>query len=121
MWVGADNEHPITPADLQRKKTFAGYTVELAGGHWTVPVIRDPEGGDRLPRDFVYADGGKIEQRIKTAYFDLWEKFSRAVWLLFDPEGPWPPAIDLAEGTDLCIEGPALNYRVGRSNRISWG
>ena len=114
LYIGTDNEHPITPADLRRKKAFTGYEVELAGRQWTVPVIRDPEGGTGLPRDFVYADGGKVQQRIKAAYFDLWEKFARAVWLLFDPEGPWPLAIDLAEGTDLCLEALALNYRVGR-------
>jgi len=114
LWVGTDNEHPIAPADLRRKKTFPGYEIELAGGQWTVPVVRNPEGGTGLPRDFVYADGGKVEQRIKAAYIGLWEKFARAVWLLFDPEGPWPLAIDLAEGTDLCLEALALNYRVGR-------
>ena len=114
LWVGVDNEHPIVAADLRRKKTFQGYEVELAGQQWTVPVIRDPEGGTGLPRDFIYGDGGHVEQRIKAAYLSVWEKFSRAVWLFFDPEGPWPLRMDLAEGTDLCLEALALNYRVGR-------
>jgi hypothetical protein len=114
LWVGVDNEHPITPADLRRKKLFTGYELELAGQTWTVPVVRDPEGGTGLPRDFVYDDGGAVQERIKTGYLALWEKFAKAVWLFFDPEGPWPPRIDLAEGMELCLAALALNYRVGR-------
>jgi hypothetical protein len=114
FYVGIDNEHPPTAADLKRKKSFDGYNIELAGETFCVPVIRDPEGGTGLPRDFVYADGGRVEPRIKAAYYALWEKFGRAVWLFFDPEGPWPISIDLTEGTDLCIAALAINYRIGR-------
>lgn len=114
LWVGVDTEHPVTAADLRRRKQFNGYEVDVAGEKWTVPVVRDPQGGSGLPRDFVYDDGGKIQERIKGEYLALWEKFARAVWLFFDPAGPWPWRIDLAEGVDLCLAALALNYRVGR-------
>ena len=116
-FIGTDNEYPPTPADLRRRRTFHGYEVELAGESWTVPVIRDPEGGSGLPRDFVYADGGRIKQRIKAQYFALWEKFARACWLFFDPESPWPLRMELTEATDLCLSALRLNYRVGRAEQ----
>lgn len=114
LYVGTDNEHPITAADLRRKQVFEGYDLELAGQTWKVPVIRDPEGGTWLPRIFAYDDGGKVVQRIRETYLALWERFARAVWLFFDPEGPWPLRMDLTEATDLCLDALSLNYRVGR-------
>lgn len=114
FWVGLDKEHPPAAADLLRKKTFGGYQLELAGGEvFEVPVIRDPEGGTSLPRDFAIAADGSIEAEVKATYRETWERFAVPVGWLFDPEGPDAIAMD-ADTMSLCLAALAINYRVGR-------
>ena len=114
VWVGIDKEHPIRPADLMRKKQFQGYEIELAGQVWTIPVIRDPQGGTGLPKDWTYDEGGQVVERIKSTYIALWTAFERAAWLFYDADGPWPLAMQLQEAIELCVQALSLNYRFGR-------
>lgn len=116
-WVGLDTEHPPTAEELARPKQFDGYEIELAGQQWKIPIIRDPLGGTRLPRDWIVGAGGEVDERIQASYLDLWNEFVSVVDLFFNPADDSPAGVfrlDRAVAMRRCLQAIGLNYRVGR-------
>jgi len=112
FWVSADKDHPPRAEDLVRRKTLGGYRIEMADQIWVVPVIRTPDGGHgNLPCHWEYDEHGKIVERLKAEYEDLWERFGSAVGMFAQEGGQLE--MDRTEAADLCVAALAINYRVG--------
>lgn len=117
LWIGRDREHPPMPEDLARRRQLPGYRVELAGGRWQIPVIRNHAGGTQLGQEWICTPGGGVETRIKAEYRKLWDDFAAVVDLFFDPEDPSPAGVfrmDVPEAMGHCLAALGLNYRLGR-------
>jgi len=110
LWIGLDRDLPPAPADLERRRVLPGYEVTLAGQSWTVPVIRDPQGGTGLPRDWTVA-GDQVLETVKPGYRAAWEHAAETVALYFDPAAA--AALPRLRAVELCIEALGVNYRVG--------
>ena len=117
VYLGIDKEHPVTPKDLVRKSLFRGYAIELAGQTWEIPVIRNPEGGSTLPRDWVIEVDGDVTEAVQAQYLELWTEFVGVVDLFFSADDPSPAGtfvLDRAEAIRRAIDVLAVNYRFGR-------
>lgn len=117
FWVGTDKEEPIRSVDLARKAVIPGYTCELPGGVWSIPVIRNPEGGTTLPKDWRWNGDGEVTEIVQSAYRKLWGEFAGVVDLYFgenadDPAGVF--TIPPAEAMLRCAQVLGVNYRFGR-------
>lgn len=121
-FVGIDKEHPPTPECLKRKDQFNGYPIELghAKAKWVLPIIRDPDGGTRLPRDWTLEADGSVSETIRADYIALWEEFGEVVDLFFSPDDPGPAGVvsmDRDRAMQLCLKVLGLNYRIGRAEQ----
>lgn len=120
FWVGLDSVLRPTPVDLQRKTQVAGYPVTLGKHDWTIPVIRDPEGGTGLPRKWIMEASGDVAEEVEDAYRELWESFVGVVDIFFNPEDPAPAGvfqIDRREAMAHCLDALTINYRIGRAEQ----
>jgi len=113
VWVCVDPDHPPTPADLVRRKTVEGYQLDLAGGRWIVPVVRNPIGGSGLPAKWAY-QGDDVVERIRDEYTALWDAHAEIAALFYEPTGPPGLEMDRTAATEACLRVLAINYRVGR-------
>jgi hypothetical protein len=81
IWLGFDNDHRPTPADLIRSRVLPGFDVPMADGHtWTLPVVcrfdeTTPEHRQSLlPAYFdLDANGRLVTGEVEEAYRWLWE------------------------------------------------
>lgn len=114
VWIGVDDHLPPTPADLVRRKTFAGHAVTLADGReWLIPVVRRPGGSTNLPQrlgwDFATKKfGATLDER----YRDVWERTAEAVDVFFNREKTGG-SITLERACELAVDALRLNYRIG--------
>ena|GEM_PF-1446564 len=113
VWVGTDPDQPPTPADLVRRKTVEGYRLDLAGGRWIVPVIRDPLGHSGLPARWTY-QGDQVVEKIRDEYQALWDDHAEIAAKFYEPTGPPGIEMDRTAATEACLRVLAVNYRVGR-------
>jgi hypothetical protein len=111
-WVGIDNEHPPTPADLAIG-TPRGDELELGDGQlWRVPVVRSPVDDARsaIPFDFAYDGNGMLAiLRRECALWDL----SEHGWNHYFHRAQYPD-ISAEILIELCLGALGLNYRVGK-------
>lgn len=117
LWYGVDPDDPPTPKDLERKRMVPGYWIELAGAEWQIPVIRRPDGGTALPRDWIVEKDGAVTEQIRDAYRALWEEFVSVVDLFFNADDPSPAGtfqLPAADAVRYSLDALALNYRVDR-------
>jgi len=117
LWIGTDTEHPIEPADLARKRQHAGYQIELAGQTWTVPVIRNPEGGTGLPQDWNAGGNGDVTETIQAQYQRAWDEFASVVDVFFSEDDSAPAGVfqmDRGEAMNRCLDVLLINYRFDR-------
>jgi hypothetical protein len=112
VWVGVDNEHPVEPDDIVRKKTRSGYSPELQGQPWLIPVINGPSGSTNLECEWEWDEAGKVRETVASTYKDLWESFASVQDLLFDANAVTFD-MDMQESGDRCIDALAINYRFG--------
>jgi hypothetical protein len=116
FWVGVDKEQPIRPVDLVRKTVISGgYVCDLPGGKWSIPVIRDYEGGTGLPKDWRCESNGQVTEIVQAKYRELWDDFAGVVDVQFG-EGEESAAIALSNEDKMlrCLQVLGVNYRFGR-------
>jgi hypothetical protein len=87
-WIGWQTDAPPTPFDLERRRTFAGYTVEDASGRkWSVPIARSPADLlGSLPKTFDLDDDGQWRPVLAPDYQPIWD-LSGEVWDWWNPPG----------------------------------
>ncbi len=112
--------HPPMPDDLRRRSIVPGYDIPLGEHTWTIPVIRDLEGGSGLPRDWRLETDGSVSEIIQETYRSLWQEFTSVVDLFFSPDDPSPAGtfrLDRVEALRRCLDALAINYRIGRAEQ----
>lgn len=115
LWIGLDNASPPTPADLERKKVFKGYRLELGDGReWEIPVIRRPtDEASSLPMR-QYIERGKLMTSIKAAYREYWDESAEVAEWFFSPDKKEMNSLRLHS---LCVRALSLNYRFGHNEQ----
>jgi len=110
LWIGYLKHDPPTAADMERRKTFTGYEIELADGcgKWLVPICRRPDGSSELPRDMYWDAAGRKVTPVKKAYDAIWQDTAPALGWFHDSE-----PVDEEAALKLAIRVIALNYRYG--------
>lgn len=114
IWIGVNPADPPTPVELQRRQTFPGTGIDLAGDSWNVPLLRRPDDSSLLPRSFEFDSAGRLHQPLDERYREIWERTAEAVEL-FVGGGDTDEAISWA--LPLCVDALALNYRFGRDEQ----
>jgi hypothetical protein len=117
FWVGVDKEEPIRPIDLVRKTVIPGYVCDLPGGTWSIPVIRNYEGGTGLPKDWQWDGNGEVTEIVQATYRGLWDEFAGVVDLYFgenEDEMAGVFSLTPAEAMLRCAQVLSVNYRFGR-------
>ncbi|MHC4176235.1 MAG: hypothetical protein ACYSWU_01940 [Planctomycetota bacterium] len=116
-WVGTDKEQPIRPVDLVRKSVIPDYVCDLPGGKWSIPVIRNYEGGTGLPKDWRWNGNGEVTEIVQATYRGLWDEFAGVVDLYFGENEDEPAGVfslSPAEAMQRCAQVLGVNYRFGR-------
>lgn len=120
-WACIDRDMPPTPDDLVRKNPLEAdvYPVKLLGHEWLVPIIRDPNGGTGLPRDWLMGADGEVDEQVQRQYHLLWTEWAGVVDLFFDPGRPDANVFQItpAEAVKRCLQLLGLRYRIDRAEQ----
>ena len=120
FWIGVENERPVQPCDIVRRKTIPGQSVTLADGcSWSLPTI------SRLPNRFNLNEDGEIARYVKRKYerfynvgmqvvqnvleeFSMIEEVRGKIKDIDDYSIP----VTLSDGMTLIASALSLNYRL---------
>lgn len=114
LWIGLDSAEPVKPEEIARPRPVRGYSLELAGQTWTIPVIRRPPDAEfqtLLPRAFTRNAAGQQVETVRSAYQHYWDDFRAAAEWCYG--GMEPGAFDQDQAVDLAIRALGINYRFG--------
>lgn len=103
------------PALLAHQTQLPGYVVPMAGGFWTVPVVRYASGETPLPKRYVLRDGHWILGEVEATHADLFRRAGELFdQLLGTADGKTAASLELefAPSLTLCADALALNYRL---------
>lgn len=109
-WLGTKTGEPVTPAAVQRRKVYLGYSVEVDEGlSWLIPIARaEDDSRVTLPQDIVFA-GGIATKRLRSQYRHLWDLATQVVdWC----SGEASPASDEAWRINTAMVAMNMNYRI---------
>lgn len=109
-WLGTQAGEPVTPAEVQRRKVFLGYSVEVDEGvPWLIPIAHaEDDTRVTLPQDIVFA-GGIATKKLRSQYRHLWELAGNVVdWC----SGENSPAADEMWRIDTAMVALNMNYRI---------
>lgn len=112
VWAGVDNEYPVTPDDIVRRKTRHGYQSEMQGSVWLIPIIRGPGGSTALESDWEWDEEGVVQETVAETWRDMWEAFVSVQEMLFRHNAV-EFEMSRQEGGDRCIDAVSINYRFG--------
>jgi len=116
LWVGVDKEQPLRAKDLMRKTVIRGYTCELPGGTWSIPVIRNYDGDTTLPKSWRWDCNGQVTETVQATYRELWDDFAAVVDLYFSEDEDSQGVLALSPNDAMLRSAQVLgvNYRFGR-------
>lgn len=119
LWIGIDPTEPPTPDDLQRKRQYTGYAIELSGQPWLVPVVRRLDDSTELPRRLLWDATGQVIEPVKAEYVAYWEESMEVVERLVFEEGRPATIKDMpvVRGLELCVRALSINYRFSRAEQ----
>lgn len=84
--IGWLNEQPPQPVDLERRQTYAGYSVKDQNETaWSIPIARSPSAvSGSLPVEYEPDDSGVWKSVLKADFQGLWD-LSGEVWDYWNP------------------------------------
>ena len=112
LWIGVDNAEPPKAEEMQRKRVYSGYLIEMCGSKWVVPIIRRHDESTLLPTDMTWNATGQFIEPIKPEYLAYWQETAEtAAWAFNDVPLARERALELA------VRALGINYRFGRNEQ----
>ena len=114
LWVGVDTEERPGPEDLKRRRQVDGYTLEINGQEWLIPVVRRPDDSTCLPTDLVTDAAGKLQEPVKSAYRRYWDESAKVCQWFFGDRKALPDKAEALEAAKLVL---SINSRFGTAEQ----
>lgn len=110
--IGLENDRPVDPKELARRRQISGHKVTLKDLRWLVPLYRIPRQGPHgtgLPTDLYY-EGDEFVQAVHAEHYQRWEDSAVVFDTMLQGEGTF----DFRWIHDYCVDALSANYRYSR-------
>jgi hypothetical protein len=118
LWIGINNDEPITEEDIRRQRLHPGWESILREGEaWIVPVVRRPDGSSELPTEMYFDAAGNLCRPIKDRYQEFWQESAKTCALFAAGDTAIEEVLPIETRLHLAIRALGINYRFGRTEQ----